>query len=190
VRSAPKTVVETDNRDLLAQEQSIMLSHITQSREHAPHRSRNLSGFTLVELLIVVVILAILAAVVIPQFENTSASAKESALAASLQTVRQSIALYRVQHNESYPGQTDWTELVNHLIYATDQDGQEDGPFGPYLRTGFPTNPITSTNTGKNAATLPSGPSGTEAYVYVPSTGELRANVAGNAPSGIAYWDL
>jgi prepilin-type N-terminal cleavage/methylation domain-containing protein len=172
-----------------------MLSHIFQKHVHAPHRPRKLVGFTLVELLIVVVILAILAAVVIPQFENTSASAKESALAASLRTVRQSIALYRVQHNESYPGQSaggngDWTEFVNHMICDTDQDGLEGGSFGPYLRTGFPTNPITSTNTGKNAATLPSGPSGAEAYVYVPTTGELRANVAGNAPSGLAYWDL
>ena len=64
----------------------------TRSALRPPRQSR---GFTLVELLIVVVILAILAAVVIPQFENTSASAKEAALVSNLQTIRQAIPLYR-----------------------------------------------------------------------------------------------
>ena len=45
-------------------------------------------GFTLVEILIVVVILGILAAIVIPQFTNASETAKASSLAAQLQTIR------------------------------------------------------------------------------------------------------
>jgi general secretion pathway protein G len=156
----------------------------------ARHGKPRSTGFTLVELLIVVVILAILAAVVIPQFENTTAAAKESALVASLQTVRQSIALYRVQHDEVYPGQSNWLQFVTQLTTATNQDGTTGGMIGPYLRTGFPINPLTSTDTGKNVATLPAGPSGGEAYVYVPSTGELRANISGTGPSGNLYWDL
>jgi len=147
-------------------------------------------GFTLVELLIVVVILGILAAVVIPQFEGTSESTKESALVASLQTVRQAIALYRVQHDEVYPGQNSWSEFVTQLTTATNADGTAGGQYGPYLRTAFPINPVSGVATGKNVVTMPAGPSGAEGYVYHPANGEIRANVAGTAPSGIDYWDL
>jgi prepilin-type N-terminal cleavage/methylation domain-containing protein len=61
-------------------------------------------GFTLIELLIVVIIIAILAAIAIPQFSNTAGDAQESALDANLNTVRSAIELYRIQHNNVYPG--------------------------------------------------------------------------------------
>jgi len=61
-------------------------------------------GFTLIELLIVVIIIAILAAIAIPQFSNTSSDAQEAALDANLNTMRSAIELYRLQHNNKYPG--------------------------------------------------------------------------------------
>ncbi|MCD2519152.1 prepilin-type N-terminal cleavage/methylation domain-containing protein [Massilia sp. G4R7] len=61
-------------------------------------------GFTLIELLIVVIIIAILAAIAIPQFSNTSSDAQEAALDANLNTMRSAIELYRLQHNNRYPG--------------------------------------------------------------------------------------
>ena len=60
-------------------------------------------GFTLVELLIVVIILAILAAIVVPQFSSSTQDAKISALDNSLANVRSAIDLYRQQHG-AYPG--------------------------------------------------------------------------------------
>lgn len=62
------------------------------------------AGFTLVELLIVVIILAILAAIVIPQFASSTTDAQESALDANLAAMRSAIELYKVQHNGVYPG--------------------------------------------------------------------------------------
>ena len=53
------------------------------------------SGFTLVEILIVVVILGILAAIVIPSFSNASSDAKLANLKSNLQTVRCQIQLYK-----------------------------------------------------------------------------------------------
>jgi general secretion pathway protein G len=143
-----------------------------------------------VELLIVVIILGILAAVVIPQFTNASAEAKESSLRASLATVRQAISLYRVQHNEVYPGQGGWAEFVTQLTTGTKADGTAGTQYGPYLRTGFPVNPVTSTATGKTVSGMPASASGTEAGVYSTTTGDLRANVAGASPSGIDYFEL
>ena len=64
---------------------------------------RNSKGFTLVEILIVVIILGILAAIVIPQFTNASTDAKKNSLTSQLQTIRSQIELYKLQHNELLP---------------------------------------------------------------------------------------
>ena len=106
------------------------------------------SGFTLVEILIVVVILGILAAIVIPQFTEASTEAKLSSLCTDLQTLRSQIELYKVQHLERYPdvdenGKPDTANFVARLTESTDNTGKLDpnGAFGPYLRN-FPTNPF------------------------------------------------
>jgi len=64
--------------------------------------NRNTRGFTLIEILIVVVILGILAAIVIPQFSSASQEASISSVRSQLQTLRSQVELYRVQNNE-YP---------------------------------------------------------------------------------------
>ncbi|MGQ0552539.1 MAG: type II secretion system protein [Planctomycetota bacterium] len=148
------------------------------------------SGFTLVELLIVVIILGILAAVVIPQFKNAATEAKESSLRADLATLRQAISLYRVQHNETYPGQGGWSEFVTQLTGGTNADGTAGTKYGPYLRTAFPTNPMSQTSDGLVVTTMPGSASGSEAWIYSKDTGEIRANTAGVAPSGSNYFDL
>src|SRR3989337_3701409 len=67
-------------------------------------RLRDQGGFTLVELLVVVIILAVLAAMVIPQLRSSSQDAKLSALDTDLSAMRSSIELYYHQHNSAYPG--------------------------------------------------------------------------------------
>ncbi len=52
-------------------------------------------GFTLVELLIVIIIIAVLAAIAIPKFSNSSQRSKESSLRANLKLVRNAIDLFR-----------------------------------------------------------------------------------------------
>ena len=64
---------------------------------------RREQGFTLVEILIVVVILGILAAIVIPQFTNASETARASSLNTQLQSIRSQLELYQLQHNGEYP---------------------------------------------------------------------------------------
>ena len=55
------------------------------------------NAFTLIEILIVVVILGILAAVVVPQFTNAADDANDAATRSQLQTLRGQIELYRAQ---------------------------------------------------------------------------------------------
>ena len=65
---------------------------------------QNRKGFTLIEILIVVIILGILAAIVIPQFTNASKEAKHSSLVTQVQSMRSQIALFKLQHNDYLPG--------------------------------------------------------------------------------------
>lgn len=94
------------------------------------------SGFTLVEILIVVVILGILAAIVIPQFTEASSEAKLSSLCTDLQTMRSQIELYKVQHNDNPPS---LANFVAQMTGKTDINGDVGTDYGPYLQK-IPTN--------------------------------------------------
>jgi general secretion pathway protein G len=101
-------------------------------------------GFTLVEILIVVIILGILAAIVIPQFTQASTEARISNLRTNLQTIRSQLLLYKTQHLENYPD----TDFVNQMTQYSDIAGTTTSatpsattPFGPYLQS-VPINPF------------------------------------------------
>jgi len=64
---------------------------------------RRMTGFTLVEILIVVVILGILAAIVIPQFTSASQEAVKGALQSQLQTIESQFELFRVRNQGAIP---------------------------------------------------------------------------------------
>ena len=97
-------------------------------------------GFTLVEILIVVVILGILAAIVIPQFTEASTEAKTSSLCTDLQTMRSQIELYKIQHNDDLP--TDGTAgFIAAMTGQTNVLGAVGADFGPYVQK-IPSNPF------------------------------------------------
>jgi general secretion pathway protein G len=113
------------------------------------HRKNN-KGFTLVEILIVVIILGILAAIVIPQFTNASQDARKSSLTSQLQTVRSQVELYKLQHLDKNPtGLASTGDILDTVAWAemtvktdADQTVNVAGAFGPYLQAG----PINSLN--------------------------------------------
>jgi general secretion pathway protein G len=95
-------------------------------------------GFTLVEILIVVIILGILAAIVIPQFTNASTSSRNSSVQSTLQTIRSQIELYKIQHNDVPPVATGlWTSLTGPTDTTgnTSTSNNATFTFGPYLKS-------------------------------------------------------
>jgi len=114
-------------------------------------RSTRKTGFTLVEILIVVIILGILAAIVIPQFTSASQDARKNSLTSQLQTLRSQIELYKLQHLDQLPstlisGTPAWDQLTNKTNNAGTTGTTSAFPFGPYLQSA----PVNSLN-GANA---------------------------------------
>jgi prepilin-type N-terminal cleavage/methylation domain-containing protein len=64
---------------------------------------RNTKGFTLIELMIVVVIIGILAAIAIPNFISMQDRAKEGSVKANMHTVQLAIEDFAVQNDGTYP---------------------------------------------------------------------------------------
>lgn len=128
------------------------------------------AGFTLVELMIVVSVLAILAALVIPKFTDASVKAQSSATLDTLRGTRTALERYKLDHQDSYP---DIDDLWSALTAKTDQDGtlNASGDYGPYLKT-VPVNPFT------NSSTVAAFGAGTAANGWEYDTTEAPALIA------------
>jgi general secretion pathway protein G len=143
------------------------------------------NGFTLVEILIVVVILGILAAIVIPQFSDASEEAKLSSLVSDLQTIRSQIQLYKVQHHHgtaNLPGTVSGVDFEESMTTYTIADGTSagtqapgDGVYGPYLLK-IPTNPFTDANAVTAGTGTPGSGGTTSGWYFNTTTGAFNAD--------------
>ena len=145
--------------------------------------TRKSRGFTLVEILIVVIILGILAAIVIPQFTNASNDARNNSVASTLQTLRGQIELFKIQHGDTVPAQA---SLVSLLTSKTDTTGNvltagaTTGYFGPYVQT-FPINPINGLSAVGAAAGTAVG------WVYTSANGGYTLSAVDTAGNALTY---
>jgi general secretion pathway protein G len=161
------------------------------------HQDRD-GGFTLVEILIVVVILGIIAAITIPQMSNASMAARENMLRDDLRYLRNQITLYRAQHHDAAPGAIgsgtpSAATFVDQMTSYTDDVGNASPTmtasyrFGPYLSK-FPSNPLNDRRdvllvTG---ATLPA-PDDSTGWLFNPSMPEIGVNQSGADLDGTPY---
>ncbi|MCH2161856.1 MAG: type II secretion system GspH family protein, partial [Phycisphaerales bacterium] len=69
-----------------------------------PPQAELKNGFTLIEILLVVVILAILAVIVVPQYSDAAGNARMIAMRSQLVSMRGQIGAWRVRHDQAIPG--------------------------------------------------------------------------------------
>ena len=142
-------------------------------------RSPNRNAFTLIEVLIVVIIMAVLAATIIPQFSQSTDDAKLSAVDFNMHTMQTQIEMYRFQHNGDYPA---LDSIVDQLTKATNVNGGLTGDtrFGPYMQE-IPNNPYNESNEIVSVATPGTEPTGTveggtAGWQYDQTTGRIYPN--------------
>lgn len=106
--------------------------------------TRKQNAFTLVEILIVVIILGILAAIVIPQFTSASDDAQKSRLETDLQALRTQVQLFKAEIGR-YPGCKKDGTADAALDFVTEITGNVNNPEGvakgPWLQE-MPKNPF------------------------------------------------
>lgn len=124
-------------------------------------------GFSLVELVVVVLIMGIIAAVAAPRLFDKMTDARESASKTSLSVLRGALDLYQVENSATYP---------TAATLVTDLQGS-------YIRSAFPSADVKSGGTAAVVATTQDPIANPDAdsdasWIYNESTGEIRINDA------------
>jgi general secretion pathway protein G len=139
-------------------------------------RERERKGFTLVELLVVIVVLAVLAAIVLPKFMDSSKRSKESALKSDLKLLRNGVSLFQADCG-CFPKTLDDLKATSAPAKGVDSSGNEvditaTDWHGPYLQE-IPKDPVSAAPFNYSTA---SG-----------SVGQVTSSATGNALDGTAY---
>lgn len=136
------------------------------------------TAFTLVEILIVVVIMAILAATIIPQFTASTKDAQEATAVFNLQALRSQIELYKAQHGGTPPATLDKLTSRTNSAGATGTDAATY-PLGPYMLR-LPENPLNGMAAIDVISAYPPSAAGaaTAGWLYHSTSGNIYLNHA------------
>ncbi len=130
---------------------------------------RQSRGVSLVDLLIVVILMAVLATIIIPQVRDPADNDKADTALSHLHTLRSQVELYKTQHDGQPPA------TLELLTKRTNRRGAEDalGAYGPYLHE-IPANPLVDreiATTVTEVTTDPTAPTNNGGWIYNTQTG-------------------
>lgn len=172
-------------------------------------KDMNRTAFSIVELVVVVVVLGIVAALAIPKFSAAAVNHEVTDLKTDLAVLRTAIEMYHQDHGV-YPGQNDAGDdtapagspaaVVRQLTRYTDAQGRTSETsdarfyFGPYLRDGIPPCPVSvglpsaelHLVAGRSAPVFDPAAEKT-GWVYNFQTGYIAANSPGTDEKGVRY---
>jgi len=140
-------------------------------------RTKN-RAFSLVELVIVLVIIGVIAAIAVPRLTRGATNASATALAADLAAMRNAVELYRAEHEGAFPT---IANFVNQLTQFSDTLGTSFGAaadvgngivYGPYLK-GIPALPVAAE---KGSTTVAAAAAAGVGWVYTEASGVIIAN--------------
>ncbi|MAE63351.1 MAG: hypothetical protein CMJ18_03690 [Phycisphaeraceae bacterium] len=143
-------------------------------------RSRRFAGFSLIELVIVVVIIGVISAIAIPRMTRGVNNAGGISLKGSLAVLRSSIELYRAEHEGRNPTLGTTPDIVEQLTKFSNVDGTVVSAtpvsstgviYGPYLKA-VPEIPV---GTKKGLKAVGSGTGAGLAWDYNATTGDIKA---------------
>ncbi|MBN1918204.1 MAG: prepilin-type N-terminal cleavage/methylation domain-containing protein [Verrucomicrobia bacterium] len=120
-------------------------------------------GFTLVEIILVIIIIGILAAIIVPKFAGQQDNAKIATTKANLNSLRSAVRLFQSDNNGDLPGTLG--ALVPTYIRVLPEEAISDPPS---------TDVVAAVDGGGG-------------WAYDATTGEVAVNLSGNDPNGDAY---